>query len=69
VYKNGDVYQGDWFQGYKHGKGSYIYAEGTTVDVLIWWEGEWNMDKRSYGTYNGEGFHMIGAYKDGKPDG
>ena len=36
TYLNGDIYQGDWLEGFMNGKGKISYARG---DI---YEGEWS---------------------------
>lgn len=31
VYDNGEFYEGDWVRGKRHGKGTYVYADGTCL--------------------------------------
>jgi hypothetical protein len=40
-FTNGDIYDGDWENGTKHGQGTYTYAQGGS------YEGEWKDDMRS----------------------
>lgn len=39
VYDNGDVYEGDFFKGKRHGKGKYVYANHTIRKI---YDGEWD---------------------------
>ena len=39
TYKNGDVYDGDFFNDLKHGNGTYLYSDGCS------YQGTWNNDK------------------------
>lgn len=50
-YASGDLYDGEWREGKKHGKGRFSFASGST------YEGEWRDDRR-----HGEG--ML-SYSDG----
>ena len=44
TYGNGDVYEGNWKDGKKNGKGKYTYTDGTV------YEGDWKD-----GSKNGKG--------------
>lgn len=55
-YKNGDVYEGDFFEGKRHGLGEYIYKDKS------YYRGEWDNDcKSGRGVYckNGKEFNGI----------
>ena len=40
IFSNGDIYEGSWQAGLKHGKGVYKWKNGTTFDGNFW------LDKR-----------------------
>jgi hypothetical protein len=65
VYKNGDVYKGNWKKHKKHGKGEYQYIAGSC------YVGDWNEDKMHgkavYSMACGDVYD--GEYKNGKKDG
>jgi hypothetical protein len=56
-YANGDVYSGKWRFDQKHGKGKYVYCEGSEEGVL--YEGDWKHNvKHGKGKFyyrNGDG--------------
>jgi len=41
TYKNGSVYEGEWYSGMKCGKGKMTYSSGN------YYEGEWDNNKRN----------------------
>ena len=48
-YANGDVYEGEWFYNFRHGKGIMRWANGAVYD------GEWSNDERhGRGTHGNE---------------
>ena len=49
-YSNGDVYQGQWGEGYRQGTGLIKFGDGTSFD------GQWHLDKQS-----GRGWHISAA--------
>jgi hypothetical protein len=54
-YLNGSVYEGDWKENRKHGRGQFIETDGRTVHV-----GEWENDyKHGKGTFIQKGAYMI----------
>ena len=55
TYATGDVYDGNYRMGIRHGRGSYIYADSGAV-----YKGEWRDDQM-----NGKGVLM---YADGRVD-
>jgi len=61
--KTGIKYLGNWSLNKRHGKGSLFYKDGTR------WTGNYNMGTRTYGTYYGEGFKRVGAYRKKRADG
>src|SRR5205809_543791 len=57
IFKNGDRYEGEVFNGTKFGKGLYYYGNGNRYD------GEWADDRRNgKGTYI---YHTIGEWYEG----
>ena len=57
------VYEGDWKDGKRHGKGTYKYADGRV------YEGDWKDDnKHGKGTFKSpDGGVYEGDWKDDKP--
>jgi len=66
TYDNGDVYEGNWINGKRHGKGKYDYADG-----ISWYDGEWVDDKKEgYGTeHYPDNDEYKGYFKNGKRNG
>lgn len=63
------LYEGDWYQGYRHGYGLLGYRTENKV-YLLSYDGQWK-----YGRMNGmgrrhypDGAYYLGHYKNGKPD-
>eukprot|EP01041_Mallomonas_annulata_P003568 gene3568-7095_t len=50
VLANGDIYEGEWMDGYKHGKGRYTYANGDIYD------GDWKK-----GLMHGQGLYIYSS--------
>lgn len=64
TYVKGDVYQGNWHQGKRHGQGIYTWADEDYYD------GEWVKDyAEGQGTSMTSGIYFVGTFKKGKKHG
>ena len=75
TFDSGEKYVGEWKDGKKHGKGTYIYTNGEKEEELeavsSSYVGEFKDGKRhGHGTYrHTSGSKYVGEYKDGKKHG
>ena len=57
-YVNGDIYDGEWVDGKREGRGVYVYKNGNK------YEGNYkNNELHGFGIYNYNGFEYRGEYK------
>ena len=64
-YYNGDVYEGEWHQDKRSGRGKYTFSSGQ------YYEGQWKNDKKNgHGVFNwGNGIYYTGNWVDNERSG
>jgi hypothetical protein len=65
TFRNGDRYEGEWRNGKRHGRGKYIWADGT------WSDGEWKDNQRFGQCVTGwpNGDRYVGRYDNDRASG